>query len=101
MNIIHFLESHSLPCPSKALLHFDCPGCGMQRSFIYLLKGDLVKSLSMHPATIPMLGLLVFAVMHVIFRFSKGAKIIVILQLSVAIITMVFYIYKIVTHKIF
>ena len=101
MGLIQFLESHSLPCPSRALLHFDCPGCGMQRSFIYLLKGDLVKSLAMHPATIPMLALVIFAMLHFIFRLSKGAKIIVILQLTVAIITMVFYIYKIVNHKIF
>ena len=101
MGFVNFLEQHQLPRPSKALFHIECPGCGMQRSFISLLKGDLGQSLQYHPATIPMMLLITFAVLHLIFKFSKGAKIIVILQLTVAIITLAFYIYKISQHKIF
>lgn len=101
MNFIAFLERHMLPCPFKALLHIDCPGCGMQRSFICLLKGDFKASLALHPATILVIVLLLFAAAHLIVRFRKGGKIIVVLQLGVAITTMVFYIYKIVQHQIF
>lgn len=78
----------------------ECPGCGMQRSFIYLLKGDLSGSLQMHPATIPMIGLIMFALLHMVFKFSRGAKVIIIFQLVVAFITISFYIYKITNHKI-
>ena len=79
----------------------ECPGCGLQRSLICLLKGDLDNSLALHPATIPMMALIIFAALHLVFKFDKGAKIIVILQFIVAIITMSFYIYKITQHKIF
>lgn len=101
MSLVSFIEQHQLPCPSKALFHMECPGCGMQRSFICLLKGDLWNSLQYHPATIPMIMLLLFVPLHLIFKFNKGGKIIVILQLTVAIITLAFYIYKISQHKIF
>lgn len=96
---IDFLEKHLLRCPSRALLNIECPGCGMQRSFIYLLRGDVGSSLMLHPATIPMIFLLGFTSLHLLFRFKNGAKVIVITQLLVAIITLSFYIYK-VFHKL-
>ncbi len=72
----------------------DCPGCGMQRSFICLLRGDWKASFSLHPATVPMLALLVFTVFHLVFKFKMGARVIVGLQLLVGILTLLFYIYK-------
>ena len=65
-----------------------------------MLKGDLSGSLEMHPATIPMIGLILFAALHLVFKFSKGAKVIIIFQFIVAFITISFYIYKIANHKI-
>jgi len=32
-------------CPIKVFLHVDCPGCGLTRATIALLKGDITKSL--------------------------------------------------------
>ena len=32
-------------CPFKVFLHIDCPGCGLTRATIALLKGDISKSL--------------------------------------------------------
>lgn len=32
-------------CPFKVFLHIDCPGCGLTRATISLLKGDIAKSL--------------------------------------------------------
>ena len=86
-------------CPSKALLHIDCPGCGMQRSFIALLKGDLAGSLSLHPATILILVMFLFTALHIRFKFRHGATVIIFLYATIAIITLIFYIYKI-THKL-
>ena len=97
---LQWLEANMLSCPSKKYLHIDCPGCGMQRSFLLLLKGDLLASLQMYPATIPILGLLAYVVLHLKYQFRNGAAIIKYLYLAIAILIAVFYIYKIVNHKI-
>ena len=35
-------------CQSKSLLGWNCPGCGLTRSFIHLAHGNLAASLSVH-----------------------------------------------------
>lgn len=35
-------------CQSKALFGWDCPGCGLTRSFIHLAHGDLSASFRIH-----------------------------------------------------
>lgn len=47
-------------------------GCGMQRSFILLLKGDVVDSFQMYPALIPIIGMLLFLIIHIKFKFENG-----------------------------
>lgn len=42
-------------CPIKVFLHIDCPGCGLTRATISLLKGDLSKSLHYNYTCIPWL----------------------------------------------
>ncbi len=79
----------------------DCPGCGLQRSFIALLKGELFNSLQLYPALLPILGLILFTLSHFIFKFSFGAKIIIGIQIIVVIIITTHYIYKIFHHQIF
>jgi hypothetical protein len=97
---LRWMEANMLSCPSKKYLHIDCPGCGMQRSFLLLLKGDWLASLQMYPATIPILGLLAFLSLHLKYQFRNGAIIIKYLYLAIAILVAVFYIYKILNHKI-
>jgi hypothetical protein len=101
MGIVDFLQRHMFTCPSRAVLRIECPGCGIQRSILCLFRGDISGSLHMHPAAMPFMALVIFLPLHLLFRFRYGAKIIINLQLSIAIITAVFYIYKILTHKIF
>jgi hypothetical protein len=67
-----WLEAHMQPCPVKELLGFDCPGCGVQRSLIFLLRGDLFQSVKMYPALLPMLSLLLFLLVHLVFKFRRG-----------------------------
>lgn len=50
-----WLQSHLLTCPFKALTGYDCPGCGLQRSVIALLQGDVIKSMELYPGTIPII----------------------------------------------
>jgi len=35
-------------CPSRTLLHVECPGCGLTRSFVYLAHGDWRASWNIH-----------------------------------------------------
>ena len=35
-------------CPARSLLHIECPGCGLTRSFIHLAHGDWRASWNVH-----------------------------------------------------
>lgn len=99
--IIEWLKEHMLTCPSKHFFHFDCPGCGMQRSFVALLEGDVARSLIIHPATIPLIVLFVYTGLHLLFGFKHGASVIKWGYILCSAIIVVFYTYKVITLKIF
>jgi hypothetical protein len=96
-----WLEQHLLACPSKKWLHMDCPGCGMQRSLLALLKGNVMESLAFYPATIPVLLMLLYLALHLYFKFSNGAKILTFFFIVNTSIIVLNYIYKITTHQTF
>jgi hypothetical protein len=95
-SLIHWLESHLLTCPYKALTGFDCLGCGMQRSFIELLKGNLSESLHLYPALLPILFTLIYTMFHLKFSYRRGAGIIKYSFISSAAIVLISYIIKLV-----
>jgi hypothetical protein len=72
ISITSWLEQHYLACPFKELTGVDCIGCGVQRAFVFLLKGELVNSFRMYPALIPMLVMFIFLAIHLYFKFPKG-----------------------------
>lgn len=100
LNITTWLETHQLPCMFKAVTHFDCPGCGIQRSFILLIKGDLSASFLIYPALIPILLLFTFLGIQLLARFSKGAAVLKYGYLFCAGIILVSYIYKFITKTV-
>ena len=51
-----------IPCIFKSLFGYECPGCGIQRSFILLIKGQLQESLEMYPALIPLILLVLYSI---------------------------------------
>ena len=67
-NLIHWLESHSLPCQFYRQYHTECPGCGFQSAFISLLKGNFSESFQTYPALLPILLLIVSLCMHLRIR---------------------------------
>ena len=71
---IHWLENHLMTCPYKAISGVDCPGCGMQRSFIELLKGNVSESMHLYPALIPTMFTIGLTGLHLLFKFKDGAK---------------------------
>jgi hypothetical protein len=75
--IIQYLEEHMAACSFRSHFGIDCPGCGMQRAAISLLKGDIVESFHYNPGLLPVLFMFVFTVLQVIFHFKNGGKVLV------------------------
>lgn len=100
-NLVQWLEAHTLTCPSVKYWDMECPGCGMQRSLIALLNGDLLSSFQLYPALLPLLILLIYTPLHLKYKWRSGAKNIMALQVFVVSIITAHYIYKIYTHQIF
>ena len=94
LNIVSWLEGHELPCLFKAAFHFDCPGCGLQRSGIAILRGNFLQSLQLYPALIPMLLFFIFLMLNNKFRLTNSVKITKMGTASIFIIILVSYIYK-------
>ena len=92
--LINWLESHQLPCYYKKLLGIECLGCGMQTAFILLLKGELIESLKTYPALIPVMFLFSFLILHIIFKFRKGAVVLKISFIFTVSIMVLSYIIK-------
>jgi hypothetical protein len=93
-----WLEKLLIPCLWKSIFHIDCPGCGLQRSVLLLLKGDLAASLAMYWATIPILLMFGFLALHMRFRFAAGNKWLVWMYCGNAILIICHYIYKLSLH---
>lgn len=68
------LSDYLIPCPIKESTGFDCPGCGMQRSFLALVQGDLPGSLALHPALIPFIITWVLLFLHLRYKFTHGSR---------------------------
>jgi hypothetical protein len=96
-----WLERNQLVCPSKRFFHIDCPGCGFQRSFLLLLKGDVAASLAMYPALLPVLLLWLYLVLHLKYRFRNGARNLVVLFIGCCTIITGHYIYKVLQLQVF
>jgi hypothetical protein len=76
LSLVPWLENHMMPCFYKQLTGIDCPGCGMQRSFIELLKGNFIASFKIYPALLPVMITLGITASHLFFKFKNGAAVI-------------------------
>lgn len=94
MGIIDWLQKHMIPCFSKKYLGIECPGCGLQRSFIALFKGNIVESLKFNASLIPMILLFTFLVIHLLFKLKNGAKILQTLQIITGSIMIIQFVVK-------
>ena len=85
-----------LPCIYKKYLGVECPGCGMQRALIELLKGNLLESLKVYPALLPTIFMLTYLSLHLLLKFEKGAYVLKISFIFTASIIVVNFIMKII-----
>ncbi len=95
---VHWLEQHQMPCPFKAWFYLPCPGCGFQRSLVAFMKGEWLLSFEMYPGLIPLLGLLLFVLLHVRKQFTTGASWIQSGYLFVTALILLSYVTRILHH---
>lgn len=83
-----------LPCFTKQIWGFDCPGCGMQRAIIFLIKGEFGAAFEMYPAIYPMLLLFGFLIMDKLYSIKYAIKITNVLMISTVAVILTNYILK-------
>ncbi len=90
--MINWLENHMFTCFFKTYFGVDCLGCGIQRSFIELLKGNFIESVKLYPALIPFLLTLTVLILQLIVKQANGAKIVMwlfILTSAISVINLI------------
>ncbi len=70
----HWLENHMAPCLLKQLSGIDCPGCGIQRSFVELLKGNFIASIKIYPPLLFIIFCIFLTATHLLIKFKNGAN---------------------------
>ncbi|MBI9066133.1 MAG: DUF2752 domain-containing protein [Salinivirgaceae bacterium] len=95
-NIANWIEKHNRPCFYKKHFDIECPGCGFQRSVIELLQGNIVESIKLYPALIPLILTFLVLLIHIKFRLKNGALIIKILFITSVILIVTNFIYKLI-----
>jgi hypothetical protein len=66
----------------------------MQRSVFMLLRGDLIGSIQMYPALLPMIGTFIFLFLHLKYRYANGAKTLMWLYISSVLIVVINYSFR-------
>ncbi|KQM75112.1 hypothetical protein ASE74_03825 [Pedobacter sp. Leaf216] len=94
INFVDWLQNHLIACPFKALTGIDCPGCGFQRSLIALVQGNLSKSWSLYPPTIPLLLLFISTVILYKFNIKQRTLLFRIMVITVGNFVMISYLHK-------
>ncbi len=80
-----------LNCLFKDYFGFDCPGCGIQRSCIALLNGDLEKSVILFPSLLLYISLLLLLILSTVFKINISYKVFVGIAISALVIQIVYY----------
>jgi hypothetical protein len=93
-----WLENIAQPCFYKTLLGAECPGCGMQRSFIELLRGNFIDSILLYPALFTSILLIVLLPVHLLIKLQHGAAMLKYIFILNALIMVFHYIYKLLTY---
>jgi hypothetical protein len=89
-----------IPCSWKETFGVECPSCGAQRSFFSLLQGDFLESILLFPALIPLLAIFLYLPLHLKFKFSNGARIIVSLFAFSAALIALNFIYRVYSGQV-
>jgi len=88
------IENYMLPCFTKKLFGFDCPGCGIQRALLHLVRGEFGAAFEMYPAIYPMLLLFAFLAMDKLFAIKFSNKITIVLMVTTVGVLLTNYLLK-------
>ena len=88
------MEDLLIPCLNKELFGIDCYGCGGQRAFLMVMKGDFSGAFNIFPAIFPLLFLLIFVFLNLFVKFKFDHLIKIGLILFTAGFILVSYIVK-------
>lgn len=90
------LEDNMLPCLSKQVLGFPCPGCGIQRAVSLLFKGEFYAAFLMYPAIYPILALFTFLVLDVFVKIKYSNQISIGLMITSVVFILGNYVIKLI-----
>lgn len=88
------LEDYMMPCFSKKYLGIECFGCGTQRAFVMLLRGEFSEAFHLFPAIYTLVALLLVVVLNFIDKKRNYANAMIILGIINAVIMVVSYFYR-------
>lgn len=94
--LINWLEKHQQICPFKQHYGIDCLGCGAQRAFIYLLKGEFTESFISYPGLIPILILVIIYIIQLVSKSKIVYRVLKIWLIFTTLIILTGYIIKII-----
>jgi hypothetical protein len=92
--MITWLEQHLFKCTIKSTFGIDCPGCGLQRALISLLKGDIAESISYHAALIPFIITIILLIVQLFKKYENGGTWVMWSFIITSAITLIQYIIK-------
>ena len=87
------IENYMLPCFTKKLFGFDCPGCGLQRALVHLVKGEFGAAFEMYPAIYPMFLLFGFLMLDKVYPFKFSNIITIALMVTTVTTILINYIF--------
>ena len=88
------IEDFMIPCINKTLFGVDCFGCGTQRAFLLILKGEFLEAFYMFPAIYTTILFFIILGLNFIDKSRNYHKIIISLAIINAIIMIISYFYK-------
>ena len=72
--LIFHLTGVAIPCPIHALTGWQCPGCGVSRMCLSLLRGDLAAAWGYNPVILCLLPLLAAVILDCAWRYVRTGQ---------------------------
>ena len=90
------LQDYMMPCYTKQVLGFDCPGCGLQRSLAMLINGNISGAFEMYPAIFTLVPLALVLILNTFFKSKYYSPLIMALSISSVALILINYIFKLI-----
>jgi len=90
------VEDYMIPCFNKKLFGFECLGCGLQRSVVFLFNGEFIAAFKMYPAIYTLIPLFLLIGINFFVKFKNADKIINVLAIASVSIIIISYIIKLI-----